>query len=39
MPYRSSSTATIPYDHLPGIEPMGTGILRAPWVMPGVTDF
>ena len=29
MPYRSSSTATTPYDHLPGFGPMGTGILRA----------
>ena len=37
MPYRSSSTATTPYDHLPGFGPMGTGILRALRVIPGVT--
>ena len=29
MPYRSSSTATTPYDHPPRFGPMGTGILRA----------
>ena len=29
MPYRSSSTATTPYDHLPGFGPIRTGILRA----------
>ena len=39
MPYRSSSTAIIPYDHLPGIGPMGSGILRALHVIPEVTDF
>ena len=37
MPYRSSSTATTPYDHLPGFGPMGTGILRALRGIPGVT--
>ena len=37
MPDRSSSTATIPYDHLPGFGPMGAGIMRALWVIPGVT--
>ena len=37
MPYRSFSTATAPYDHLPGFGPMGSGILRALHVIPGVT--
>ncbi len=38
MPYRSSSTATTPYDHLPGFGPMGTGILRALRVIPGLLE-
>ena len=39
MPYRSSSTATTPYDHLPGFGPMGSGILRALHGYPGLLIF
>ena len=39
MPYRSLTTAIIPYDHLPGFGPIGSGILRALHVTPEVTDF
>ena len=38
MPYRSSSIANTPYDHLPGVGPMRTGILRALRVIPGVLE-